>query len=58
MHSVVIKLMIMVLAALTVTTALLALEVRTRTGNKVSYTLKGVVDVVLLGVLISLLIVR
>lgn len=58
MDSVVIKLMIMVLAAMTVTTALLALEVRTRTGNKVSYTLKGVVDVVLLGVLISLLIVR
>ncbi|WP_461214687.1 hypothetical protein [Lacticaseibacillus sp. GG6-2] len=58
MDALVIKLLIMVVTALIVTVALIGLELRTHTGNRASYTLKGIVGVVLVGVLISLLVVR
>lgn len=58
MDSIVIKLLIMVIAALLATMALIGLEVKTHTGTTASYSLKGAVGVVLLGVLISLLTVR
>lgn len=58
MDALVIKLLIMVIAALVTTITLLVLEYRTKQGTKLSYGLKGAVGVVLVGVLISLLTVR
>lgn len=58
MDALVIKLLIMVIAALATTGVLLGLEWRTHTGTRTSYALKGAVGVLLIGVLISLLIVR
>ncbi len=58
MDALVIKLLIMVVTALLATIILIGLEIRTHTGNRISYTLKGATGVVLIGILISLLIVR
>ncbi|WP_407892754.1 hypothetical protein [Lacticaseibacillus sp. N501-2] len=58
MDALVMKLLIMVVTALAVTIALLIFEWRTKQGTKLSYSLKGAVSVVLIGVLISLLTVR
>lgn len=58
MDALVLKLLVMVGVALLVTIALIGLELRTHTGSRTSYTLQGVVGIVLLGVLVSLLTVR
>ncbi|WP_164509950.1 hypothetical protein [Lacticaseibacillus porcinae] len=58
MDALVMKLLIMVIAALITTITLLVFEYRTKQGTKLSYSLKGLVGIVLVGVLISLLTVR
>ncbi|MFD1485050.1 hypothetical protein ACFQ5J_07385 [Lacticaseibacillus baoqingensis] len=58
MDSLVIKLLIMVIAALVVTGIIIYQEWRTQQGSRKTYALQGILGVFLIGILISLLIVR